>query len=86
MPELIILVVSIVLALGYAYGNGMNDAANTIATVVSTRTLSPGLAVIMAGTLNAVGAFTGVAGAIERPPAPAALGTAKPKNGSSRYG
>ena len=61
MPELILLVVSIVLAVAYAYANGMNDAANTIATVISTRVLTPGIAVAMAGIFNMVGALTGTA-------------------------
>jgi PiT family inorganic phosphate transporter len=59
MPELLILIVSIILALGYAYANGMNDAANTVATVISTRALTPLVAVIMGGTLNLAGAFFG---------------------------
>ena len=61
MLELSLLVVSISLAVGYAYANGMNDAANTVATAISTRSLTPVVAVIMAGTLNAVGALTGTA-------------------------
>ena len=61
MPELALLVISIVLALGYAYANGMNDAANSIATVISTRVLTPVTAVVMAGALETAGAFSGVA-------------------------
>jgi len=61
MLEVSLLVASIVLALAYAYANGMNDAANAIATVVSTRALTPLAAVIMGGTLNAVGALAGTA-------------------------
>ena len=61
MPEPTILLISIAMALAYAYANGMNDAANAIAAVISTRVLTPTLAVLMSGTLNAVGAFTGVA-------------------------
>ena len=41
--------------------NGATDAPNAIATVVSTRVLSPGKAVVMAATLNALGAFSGTA-------------------------
>ena len=60
MPELAILVASIVLALAYAYANGMNDAANAVATVISTRALTPAAAVIMGGLLNALGAMAGL--------------------------
>ncbi|MEK7390935.1 MAG: inorganic phosphate transporter, partial [Fibrobacterota bacterium] len=52
---LIILVV--LLALVFDYINGMHDTANAIATVVSTRVLSPRNAIIMAATLNFVGAL-----------------------------
>ena len=61
MPELALLVVSIALALGYAYANGMNDAANTVATVISTRVMTPLAAVLMAGVMNTVGALAGTA-------------------------
>jgi len=61
MPELTILVVTIVLALGYAYANGMNDAANAVATVISTRVLTPIVAIGMAAVLNMAGGFSGTA-------------------------
>jgi PiT family inorganic phosphate transporter len=52
-------VVSLVLvALVFDYINGFHDAANSIATVVSTRVLSPGKAVIWAAFFNFVAAFT----------------------------
>ncbi|MCH8848692.1 MAG: inorganic phosphate transporter, partial [Chloroflexi bacterium] len=38
----------------------MNDAANAVATVISTRALRPMTAVIMGGLLNAVGAVAGL--------------------------
>ncbi len=60
MPELTILVVTIALALVYAYANGMNDAANTVATVISTRVLTPVVEVVMAGKLNTEGALFGL--------------------------
>jgi inorganic phosphate transporter, PiT family len=44
--------VLIVLALIFDYINGFHDAANSIATVVSTRVLSPGIAVIWAAFFN----------------------------------
>lgn len=63
MPEagLIVFLISIALALAYAYANGTNDAANAIATVVSTRSMAPGAAVMMGATFNALGALTGTA-------------------------
>ncbi len=52
------IVVGIILtALVFDYLNGMHDAANSIATVVSTRVLSPGKAVIWAAFFNFVAAF-----------------------------
>ena len=48
----------IVVALVFDYINGFHDAANSIATVVSTRVLSPGKAVIWAAFFNFVAAFT----------------------------
>src|SRR5437667_10745089 len=44
--------VLIVIALIFDYINGFHDAANSIATVVSTRVLSPGVAVIWAAFFN----------------------------------
>jgi PiT family inorganic phosphate transporter len=48
----------IVVALIFDYINGFHDAANSIATVVSTRVLSPGQAVVWAATFNFIAAFT----------------------------
>jgi inorganic phosphate transporter, PiT family len=48
----------ILVALGFDFINGFHDAANSIATVVSTRVLSPGKAVIWAAFFNFVAAFT----------------------------
>jgi PiT family inorganic phosphate transporter len=45
-------VILVALALVFDYINGFHDAANSIATVVSTRVLSPGLAVIWAAFFN----------------------------------
>ncbi len=47
----------ILLALLFDFINGMNDAANSIATIVSTRVLSPRLAVLWAAFFNFVAAF-----------------------------
>ena len=46
--------VLIVIALIFDYINGFHDAANSIATVVSTRVLSPGMAVVWAAFFNFV--------------------------------
>jgi PiT family inorganic phosphate transporter len=54
-----IVVALIVLALVFDFLNGFHDAANSIATVVSTRVLSPGVAVAWAAFFNFVAAFGG---------------------------
>src|SRR5918994_1620323 len=56
--NLLAVVALIVVALVFDYINGFHDAANSIATVVSTRVLSPGRAVVWAATFNFVAAFT----------------------------
>ena len=48
----------VLIALFFDYVNGFHDAANSIATVVSTRVLTPGRAVIWAAFFNFVAAFT----------------------------
>ncbi|WP_447977776.1 anion permease [Candidatus Nitrospira bockiana] len=55
------LLVVVVLALLFDFSNGWHDSANAIATVVSTRVLSPLVAVVMAGALNVAGAFMSTA-------------------------
>ena len=55
--EDILLVVVIVVALGFDFTNGFHDTANAIATSVSTRALSPRLAVAVAALANLAGAF-----------------------------
>lgn len=55
--ELWIVVGLIATALAFVYINGFHDAANSIATVVSTRVLSPSQAVIWAAFFNFVAAF-----------------------------
>jgi PiT family inorganic phosphate transporter len=54
MPDLALLgVIAIVaLALVFDYSNGFHDAANSIATVVSTRVLTPRMAVVWAAAFN----------------------------------
>ncbi len=50
----------VVIALIFDYTNGFHDAANAIATSVSTRALTPRVALLMAAVLNFVGAWLGV--------------------------
>jgi len=56
--NLLAVIALIGVALVFDYINGFHDAANSIATVVSTRVLSPGKAVIWAAFFNFVAAFT----------------------------
>ena len=60
MPEItVLLVLVIIAALAFDYINGFHDTANAIATVVSTRVLSPTGAILMAASLNFIGALMG---------------------------
>src|SRR5262245_55478241 len=52
-----VVVVAIVIALAFDVVNGFHDAANSIATVVSTRVLSPRMAVLWAAFFNFVAYF-----------------------------
>ena len=52
-----LLVVTVVCALAFDFTNGFHDTANAVATSVSTRALSPRLAVIIAAIANLAGAF-----------------------------
>ncbi len=60
MPDLTLLSVILIigLALAFDFVNGFHDAANSIATVVSTRVLTPGQGVIWAAFFNFIAAFT----------------------------
>ncbi len=55
--ELALVILVIAVALIFDYINGFHDAANSIATVVSTRVLRPGQAVVWAAFFNFVAAF-----------------------------
>ncbi|MGE0201029.1 MAG: anion permease [Candidatus Melainabacteria bacterium] len=55
----LLLIVIVILALLFDYINGFHDAANAIATVVSTRVMTPRTAVIFGAVLNGAGAFMG---------------------------
>jgi PiT family inorganic phosphate transporter len=54
------LVAVVVVALFFDFTNGFHDTANSIATSVSTRALSPRLAVLTAAVLNFAGAFVSI--------------------------
>src|SRR5690242_9568048 len=57
-PTFLSVIALIGVALTFDYINGFHDAANSIATVVSTRVLTPGQAVMWAAVFNFVAAFT----------------------------
>jgi len=62
MPETYFLLLCVIfLALVFDFINGFHDTANAIATSVSTRVLSPKVAITMAAVLNLVGALSGTA-------------------------
>ncbi|MCU0239428.1 MAG: inorganic phosphate transporter, partial [Pyrinomonadaceae bacterium] len=52
-----LVIIIIVIALIFDYVNGFHDAANSIATVVATRVLSPGVAVAWAAFFNFIALF-----------------------------
>lgn len=65
MPDpLALLVLIIAAAIAFGIANGANDAANAIAAVIGTRSLSPRAAIMMATGFNFAGAATGTAVAI----------------------
>jgi phosphate/sulfate permease len=55
--ELFLLVLVVVVALAFDFTNGFHDTANAIATSVSTRALTPRVAVLVAAVANLAGAF-----------------------------
>ncbi len=59
--EIALAVTVVALALSFDFTNGFHDAANAIATSVSTRALTPKAALLMAAVLNFVGAMLGTA-------------------------
>jgi inorganic phosphate transporter, PiT family len=56
--EVTYVLVIILVALAFDFINGFHDSANSIATVVSTRVLTPGVAVVWAAFFNFIAAFT----------------------------
>ncbi|BFU42058.1 inorganic phosphate transporter [Krasilnikovia sp. MM14-A1004] len=80
-PELLAVLAVITAAMVFDYTNGFHDAANAIATSVSTRALTPRVALAMAAVGNFVGAHFGGAvaktvgeGIVQLPPGVASLG------------
>lgn len=59
--ELALVLIVVLMALIFEYINGFHDTANSIATVVATKVLSPGQAVILAAVTNLIGALMGTA-------------------------
>jgi PiT family inorganic phosphate transporter len=59
--ELTLVLLVVLIALAFEYINGFHDTANSIATVVATKVLSPGQAVMLAASMNLVGALAGTA-------------------------
>ncbi len=57
--ELATIIAVITIALVFDYTNGFHDAANAIATSISTRALTPRVALLLAAVMNFVGAFLG---------------------------
>ena len=55
--ENVLVVVVVLVALGFDFTNGFHDTANAVATSISTRALSPRLAVLIAAIANLAGAF-----------------------------
>jgi len=55
--DVLLVLITILVALIFDFVNGFHDSANSIATVVSTRVLSPRLAVLWAATFNFLAAF-----------------------------
>ncbi len=57
--DLAIVVAVVVVALAFDYTNGFHDAANAIATSISTRALTPRIALMLAAVMNFAGALLG---------------------------
>ena len=59
--SLSLVIAEVLIALTFTYINGFHDTANSIATVVATKVLSPGQAVLLAAVTNLFGALMGTA-------------------------
>src|SRR3989440_11769564 len=58
---MILFIIVVLAAIAFEYINGFHDAANAIATVVSTKVLTPRQAIAMAAFFNLTGALMGTA-------------------------
>jgi PiT family inorganic phosphate transporter len=65
---LLIVILIVLLAVIFDFSNGFHDTANTVATSISTGALPPRIAIILAASMNFIGAltFTGVAQTITK--------------------
>jgi len=61
MDNDLVLVIVVATALAFDFTNGFHDTANAVATSISTRAMSPKMAVALASALNFVGAFLSLA-------------------------
>ena len=61
MDSTALVVVIVVVALGFDFTNGFHDSANAIATSISTKALTPRVALVMAAAANVVGALISTA-------------------------
>jgi inorganic phosphate transporter, PiT family len=61
MHDNVVLVIVVAAALGFDFTNGFHDTANVVATSISTRAMSPRLAIAFASALNFAGAFLSLA-------------------------
>ncbi|MDX1931135.1 MAG: inorganic phosphate transporter [Capsulimonadales bacterium] len=56
---LALLGICLAIALGFEFVNGFHDTANAVATVIYTKSLRPGVAVVWSGIMNLIGVLTG---------------------------
>ncbi|MBI3605072.1 MAG: inorganic phosphate transporter [Nitrospirae bacterium] len=61
MEPFYLLVAVVILALIFDFINGFHDSSNAIATVISTRVMTPKMGIAMAAMMNLIGAFSGTA-------------------------
>src|SRR6201996_8715169 len=54
-----LLIFSLVMVIAFEATNGFHDAANAVATVIYTKSLAPGQAVLLSGLMNFVGVMVG---------------------------
>ncbi len=59
MGSFALLLLCLAIALGFEFVNGFHDTANAVATVIYTKSLKPGVAVVWSGIMNFLGVFSG---------------------------